>query len=496
MGAKDMVYPPRGLDLTIEGTAESLESTVQTSLARNKSWVESEFMGLDLGDKRLNDRLLRLTEQLTSQPTASINQACEDWADTKAAYRFFQNPRVEVNQIRLPHQQRTQARMGAYPLVLAIQDSTLLDYSSHPQTTGLGPIGTTAQQSRGLVMHSTLVMTPDGLPLGILSQQVWAREDEPSELTAWQKQQRPIEEKESLKWLTALRETATLTPMGVEVVSVGDREADVYELFVEAAKLQTGLLVRAAQERCLMPPEQGQLWDNLASQPMMGTYQVKVAAKKHEAARTATVTIRYAPVTLKPPYRPKPTEDQDPLPPVELVAILVTEVDPPTEATPLEWKLLTNYPTLTPDDVLARIEWYCHRWTIEIFHKILKSGCKVEDCRLQSEERLQPYLAVQSIVAWRILWLTQIHRIQPDAPCTLVLADHEWQALYAISRHTAVPSPTVPTVRQALLWIAQLGGFLGRKNDGFPGCTVIWRGWKRLADLADMWLLFHPNTCG
>jgi len=491
-----MVYPPRGLDLTIEGTAESLESTVQTSLARNKSWVESEFMGLDLGDKRLNDRLLRLTEQLTSQPTASINQACEDWADTKAAYRFFQNPRVAVSQIRLPHQQRTQERMRAYPLVLAIQDSTLLDYSSHPQTTGLGPIGTTAQQSRGLVMHSTLVMTPDGLPLGILSQQVWAREDEPSELTAWQKQQRPIEEKESLKWLTGLRETATLTPVGVEVVSVGDREADVYELFVEAEKLQTGLLVRAAQERSLMPPEQGQLWDHLASQPIMGTYQVAVAAKKKETARTATVTIRYAPVTLKPPYRPKPTEDKDPLPPVELVAILVTEVDPPTEATPLEWKLLTNYPTLTPDDVLERIEWYCHRWTIEIFHKILKSGCKVEDCRLQSEERLQPYLAVQSIVAWRILWLTQIHRIQPDAPCTLVLADHEWQALYAIIRHTAVPSPTVPTVHQALLWIAQLGGFLGRKNDGFPGCTVIWRGWKRLADLADMWLLFHPNTCG
>lgn len=491
-----MVYPPRGLDLRAEETAESIEATVQHSLARNKSWVEAEFIGLDLGDKRLNDRLLRLTQQLTSQPTASINQACEDWADTKAAYRFFQNPRVDVSQIRLPHQQRTQERMRAYPLVLAIQDSTLLDYSSHPQTTGLGPIGTTAQQTRGLVMHTTLVMTPDGLPLGILSQQGWARADEPAELTKRQKQQRPIEDKESVKWLTALRDTTAQTPVGVEVVSVGDREADVYELFVEAEKLQTGLLVRAAQERSLMPPEQGPMWDNVASQPVIGSYPVAVAAKKNEAARTATVTIRYAPVTLKPPYRPKPPEDTDPLPPVKLVAILVTEVAPPAQATPLEWKLLTNYPTLTPDEVLERIEWYCHRWLIEIFHKILKSGCKVEECRLQSEERLQPYLAVQSIVAWRILWLTQIHRTQPDAPCTLVLADHEWQALYAISRHTAVPSPTVPTVHEALLWIAQLGGFLGRKNDGFPGCTVIWRGWKRLADLAQMWLLFHPKDVG
>ncbi len=474
-----------------------IEKAVETSPNLAENWAEAEFMGVSLGDKRLDKRLVEIAENFAAQPTAPINQASDDWADTKATYRFFANKKTSEAKIRSPHQERTTERMKEQELVLAVQDTCLIDYTAHPKTTGLGPIGTESQDIQGLVMHSTLILTPDSLPLGILSQQIWVREQEPSSLSDSEKKNRPIEEKESFKWLVALRETAANTPTGVQVVSIGDCEADVYELFVEAEQLETGLLIRAAQNRSLMEPEMGKLWDTLAEKPIAGHKTVEVSAKKDEPARTATVSVQFGPVTLKPPWRPAPNDpNQLPLPSVKLYAILVQEVNPPPGVTPIQWKLLTNQPVLTLADALECIDWYCRRWPIETFHKILKSGCTVEDCRLSTADRLKPYLALQSIVAWRIFWITHLNRTQPDAPCTLILAEHEWRALYAITRRTHLPPHFVPTVRQAVLWIAQLGGFLGRKHDGYPGITVIWRGWQRLADISDLWLLLKPTTYG
>jgi hypothetical protein len=459
------------------------------------NWVQSELGAVDLGDKRLNRRLLATAGELAAQPSAPVNQACADWAATKASYRLFRNDRVTAAAILAPHQTQTQARMAEYDLVLAVQDSTYLDYSTHPQTTRLGPIGTPQQQLRGLVQHSTLALTPTGLPLGVLTQAIWARDPDAPELSAYERRTRPIAEKESYKWLTALRETVQQTPSGVTVVSVCDREADVYELFVEAEHLKTGLLVRATQDRALLDAETGKVWATVTAVPVWGQLQVHVPARHDEPERDAIVAVRCCQVTLKPPWR-RQHPDQEPLPPITLDVVLVQEVAPPDKGTPLEWLLLTNVPVQTFADAVERVQWYRCRWHIEVYFKVLKSGCRVEDCRLGDAERLKRFITLTCVIAWRLYWLTHINRQMPEAPCTLVLVEHEWHALYAkMQRTTAFPAQP-PTVRQALHWIARLGGFLDRRRDGEPGIITIWRGWQRLQDMADMWRVSRNDTYG
>jgi len=459
------------------------------------NWCEEELAGVNLGDKRLNVRLVDTAAKLAAQPLAPINQACDDWADTKASYRLFQNQKVGPDKILSPHQQRTRERLQNYPLVLAVQDTCYLNFTAHPKTKGLGPIGTEKQDLSGLVMHSTLALTPAGLPLGVLTQDIWARPTAADPLTAAERRQRPITEKESYKWLQALQQTVALIPAGVQVVSVCDREADVYELFVAAEHLQTGLLVRATQDRALLTKEEGKLWATVQAAPIAGHLKVQVPAKNGEPEREALVSVQFRTVTLKPPWRPK-RPDTAPLPAITVDAVLVQEVAPSANVTPLEWLLLTNVPVRTFAAAVERIQWYRCRWHIEVYFKVLKSGCKVEDCRLGTADRLIRYLTLSSIVAWRLYWLTHINRHSPQAPCTVVLVDHEWRALYATIQHTALPPQQLPTVQQVVHWIAQLGGFLGRRGDGEPGVTVIWRGWQRLHDISATWLLLRQETYG
>lgn len=200
-------------------------------------------------------------------------------------------------------------------------------------------------------------------------------------------------------------------------------------------------------------------------------------------------------MTLKPPWRPK-RADQTTLSQVTLDAVLAQEVDPPTNVTSLEWLLLTNVPVNTFDDAVERVKWYRARWHIEVYFKVLKSGCNVEKCRLGTAQCLIRFLVLSSIVAWRLYWITHINRNAPNDPCTVVLTEHEWHALYATIHKTTVAPPQTPTVRQAVRWIAQLGGFLRRKGDGEPGVTAVWRGWQRLQDIAATWLLFSNKSYG
>ena len=444
---------------------------------------------MDLGDERLNRRVVNLAEQLAAQPMMPINQACEDWADTKAAYRLFANEKVSVEKLLAPHQKRTQERMGFYRQVLAVQDTTVFNYTHHPKTAGLGPIGTTKQEQQGMLMHSTLTLTPAGMPLGVLTQDIWVRPEEPVEMSKEARRQRPIEEKESYKWLKALQETVDRSPEGTQVITVCDREGDIFEFFVEANRLSAPVLVRSAQNRSLLPPEEGKLWEAIERQPIAGYLKIQVPAQAEQPAREAIVSVRFGAVTLKPPRHLASTDRNVPQP---LSAILVQEIDPPEGVTPLDWRLLTNLPVLSFEEAVECIGWYRCRWHIEVFHKVIKSGCRVEDCRLGQASRLQRFLTLFSIIAWRLYWLTHINRHYPDEPCTVILTDPEWQALYATIHRSPVLPQQAPTVYQAVRWIAQLGGFLGRKGDGEPGITVIWRGWQRLSDIASTWQLLHP----
>jgi hypothetical protein len=464
------------------------ENVVESSEHR---WCVDEFAGVELTDARLNVRCGELARQLAEHPSLSLNQACEDWASAKAAYRFFDNDDVTPGRILAPHQQRTVERMALHPRVLAIQDSTSLNYTRHPKTEGLGPIGKKSLKQRGLMLHSTLAVLPDGLPLGLLTQAVLSRPDNEPSHRPEECRLQPIEEKESYRWLQAFEQILTLAPVGVDVITVCDREADIYEMFAFAQEKKATLLVRASSDRALLDVETRNLWPKVTGQPVVGYLMVKITGNDTRPTRETTVSVRFVSVTLRPPWRPNGLK----LPPVALNAISVREEDPPTDVEePIEWMLLTNTPVTSFEEAQQVIGWYCCRWQIEVFHKILKSGCRVEDCRLQTADRLHNFVTLASIVAWRLHWTTYINRCQPDLPCTAVLADIEWEALYMrIHKSKRLPDE-IPTVHQAVRWIAQLGGFLGRKSDGEPGVTAIWRGWQRLQDVAATWEIVKEQT--
>lgn len=454
-------------------------------------WCRDEFATVELQDARLNSRCGELAVQLATQPSEPINQACDDWADTKAAYRFFDNDKVTPERIRAPHHQRTVERIAQYKQVLAVQDTSFLNYTHHPQTEGLGAIGNKRQHQRGFGMHSTLAVTTQGLPLGLLAQAFFTRpEDEPAHRPE-ECRNLPIEEKESYRWLQAFAQTLTLVPPDVQVITVCDREADLYEMFAFAQERDAPLLVRASSDRALLEDEVRKLWPKVERQPVTGSLAVRIPGNGKRKARQATVLVRFTSVTLKPPWRPNGLK----LAPVVLHAILVREEDlVPDVDEPIEWLLLTNTPVASFAEAQQVVEWYCCRWQIEVFHKVLKSGCRVEECRLQTANRLYNWVALMSVIAWRLHWMTYIHRCQPDLPCTAVLTTIEWKALYTrIHKSTQWPD-TVPTVHQAVRWIARLGGFLGRKSDGEPGVTTLWRGWLRLQDIAATWDLVNEQT--
>jgi Transposase DNA-binding/Transposase Tn5 dimerisation domain len=453
---------------------------------RAATWAADEFGGVDLGDVRRNARLVQLATMLGAQPSASLPAATDDSAALKAAYRFFANKYVRADAMLASHIQSTTRRLQAVALVLAVQDTTYLDWTDHPATKGLGPLAAATHQ--GLLAHTTLAITPEHVPLGLLQQQVWAR-DAASFAQLVDHKQRPIAEKESQKWLTSLDAViaARATCPDTHFVSVGDREADIYDLFLVARPPGVDLLIRAAQDRKADHVEQ-YLWAAMATAPVAATVTVHMGARAGQPARNATLTVRWRQVTLRPPKGR--TKEQ--LPQVTVWAVWAIESDPPPGVAPVEWLLLTSMPIPTTDAALERLEWYACRWGIEVWHKVLKSGCRIEDRQLETADRLTRCLTLYSVIAWRIVYATMLARAVPDVPCTVLLDDAEWQGLYCRIQRVANPPPCPPTLRQAVRWIAQLGGFQGRKHDGEPGVTVLWKGFQHLVDVAAMYQIMRP----
>ncbi len=472
--------------------AEEAQVTQEASLGPRvataeplKVWVAQELACIRLGDARLDRRLHILVEQFAEQPTASIPQACGSWGSTKAAYRFFDNTKVSHGAILDGHRQACLDRVAQEELVLVLQDTTSLDYTHHPQTQGLGPLEN--PDCQGMLAHSALAVSEAGVPLGLLDQQIWTRD--PEEVgQRHQRKKRPIEEKESFKWLKGLRASLKGLPAQVCLITVADREADIFDFFLDAETHKTQVLVRAAWNRRLTDPP-GYLWDEVARTPVRGRFIVEVGRAQDRKPREATVVVRFTPVAVRPPRHRLHEPSLHPLP---LYAIEVREEDPPSEVEPLHWLLLTNRPVESFEEAQRCVRWYGLRWLVERYHFVLKSGCQIEERQLETADRLERCLGVYAIVAWRLLWLTYQARVTPEAPCTVALETHEWQALYCYIHGTPIPPAEPPSLNQAVRWIAQLGGFLGRKHDNEPGVKVLWRGWQRLHDIAETWLLIHP----
>ncbi len=344
--------------------------------------------------------------------------------------------------------------------------------------------------SHGLIMHTSPALNEDGLPLGILDQKIFAREAYPDDRN---NDKLPIEEKESYRWLESLKNYKDLLKE-TKVITICDREADIYELFNLSYEINAPLLVRAKQNRAInkrsrySEEDHLKLWDFMIRQPVSGKFDVEVPAKDNHPARIATVELKFGSFTFNPPRNIIKYSTGD-LPNLKMHAIFVCEKNPPSSIDPLEWMLLTNLDVNNFEEAFEKVRWYCFRWRIEMFHKVLKSGFKVEDCRLGEADRLINYLTIMSIVAWRIFMVTLIARTNPDLPCNLYLNNEEWKVLYMkVNRKKTWPKK-IPKIKEVVIWIAKLGGFLGRKGDGDPGTITLWRGWKRLADLTEGWNL-------
>jgi hypothetical protein len=448
-----------------------------------RSWAEEEFGTIRLYDERLKQRLYTLAQDFYNSPQANIPEACGSKARMWGAYRFFRNPKVTMDIILNAHTEATIERIKQEKIVLCPQDTTTLNYSTHLMMGGLGPISP-AEDSLGLLLHDTLAFTEKGTPLGILQAQCWARDDEP--IGQRRRQEMPLEQKESAKWLKSFSKVSQIQKACPEtlLVSIGDREADIYELFREASqKGKAKLLVRAAKSRQRKVAEE-YLWDYMARQEIVVSHQIHVPRQGSRPDRYTWMDIHFAQVKLQPP--------KGYTVPITVWAVYAVEHPrfTPGSAEPIEWLLLTTLEVKNAKEAIEKLAWYEKRWGIEVYHKTLKSGCRIEDRRLEESDRLEVCLGLDMVVAWRVDYLKMLAREKSDEPCTVFFKDVEWKALHCLVNNTTVVPARPPTIRQAVLMVASQGGHLGRKCDGLPGAQTIWRGLIKLYVAAKMYALF------
>lgn len=444
--------------------------------------AESTYSGLP--DKRLKERFAKIVESLSNAAEQSIPQALGSWKAAKAAYRFFDNERVRHEDVLAGQREATRQRIQerGESTVLVVQDTTSFNFKHHPATEGMGPVENA--HTAGFLAHSSLAVSPDGVPLGLVEQQVWVRDPEETGKSQ-QRHEREFSDKESYKWVAGLPSMEE-EALAQQVVTICDREAHIYE-FVDMARDQGhDFIVRAMRGRSFSPAGQ-EIFDFLSELPVEKRYTIQLKAHPRRDAREAQVELRYGRITLK---RPRRVESAQPS--LTLQVVEVVEPHPPPGEKAVHWVLLTSLPLDTLAQAEQVVRWYSYRWLIERFHYVLKSGCRLEERQLQTQKRLERLLGVFNVVAWRLLWLTYQARQTPDASCLVALTPEQWQALYAYHQGTTQLPDNPPPLRQATHWIAQLGGFLGRKGDGEPGVKVLWRGWTRLQDIVNTWQLVHP----
>ncbi len=416
--------------------------------------------------------------------------ACQDWANTKAAYRFFSNDRVGEEEILPGHFRSTRDRVAAAGgTILVLQDTTEFTYQcERPEAVGItysvnsgkdkaGRFRT--QTVCGLLMHASLAVTTDGLPLGLSAVKFRSRQKFKGTVAFKHKvnpTRVPIEQKESFRWLENMRQSTELIGEPARCVRVGDRESDIYELFCTAQELDTRFLVRTCVDR-LVGDGGYTIADEMQETRLKGVHSVEVRDGKGRIG-TARIVLRYRRVRVLPPIG-----KQKRYPALTLTVIHVKERDRPADRPAIEWKLITDLPVATRAAAVEKLHWYAQRWKIETFHNILKSGCRAEEARLRTAERLVRLIAVFCILGWRVFWMTMMRRATPDAAAKLVFTGLEIALLDRLVPDKKQSLSGAGILSSYLTKIAQLGGYLARTKDPPPGNTVMWHGLSRLTDI-------------
>jgi hypothetical protein len=424
-------------DMGLRAAGEMVEPLSVEEALSEESWVEAEFGGVEFGHEVSERRLIRIAAAKARNPSASYPECLAgERHQLKAYYRFIGNRREAIGAqgILAGHRRRTIARMKGQPRVLVIQDTTELDFSDRLHCNGLGQIGKnqTGAVSEGLKMHSCLAVAEGGLPLGVLHTEIYA-----SHFGAPEKHsESSIEGKQSYRWLRGvadLRQISAWVPQ-TELIAVGDRESDIFELFDYRRRQARNvhLLVRAQHNRCL-EEESAKLFEHLGAMPVMGQARIQVPRQREKKgkpskpgrialpARIARVNLRWSKVTLAAPA----TRRTRRLAPVELYALLVLEPHPPRGAKPLRWVLLTTMPIRSRKQALRSLRWYTLRWRIEEWHRVLKSGCRIESHQHHTAQKLARAIAIDAVIGWRLMLLTLLGRETPQAPAGLLFSKWE-----------------------------------------------------------------------
>jgi len=459
---------------------------MSTTLLPPGPWAQSEFGFARLGDQRRNKRLVNIAEHLAASPGGTLPQAFPDWAELKAAYRFFGQRGVSFERVLAPHLERTRQACGQPGEYLLIEDTTLLDYSRHPATQHLGIIG---DGGRGFELHSalavrieswTLEQRPEGTVVGLFDQQCRSPRPAPAGETRRERLSRP---RKSQTWAAGIK-TAGRPPRGSRWIYVADRESDFYEPLQICQQHGVDFVIRACQDRRLAD-EAGRLKEALAKAPVLGETLVEVRSRGGQAARKAIVEIRSVRVDLDGPWRPGGW--QAPLRDIGVVE--VREIHAPEGVKePLHWILLTSLPCATWPQVQRAVGYYTARWWIEEYHKALKSGAGVEQSQLERADRLEPLIAVLAVVAVRLLSTKMLARSRPES--FEAASSFGFEMLTLLKEKLGQPKGGW-TNRNLVRSVARLGGFIGRKHDGEPGWQTIWRGWQRL-----MWMCEGAHLIG
>ncbi len=466
-------------------------------------WVDTELTDCRFGDARLNKRLRMMLTALGERAGRSLPTAFQDWANTKAAYRFFANDKVSEDKIMAGHFRasalRTQAMDGP---ILVLQDTTEFSFKrAAPEKIGFTKdVGGRKPKDRrpsrvtlcGLLMHVSLAVTPGGLPLGLTAVKFWSR-DKFKGANALKRKinptRVPIEQKESIRWLENLRQSTELIAAPERCVHIGDRESDIYELYCLAQELGTNFLVRSCVDR-LAESGKTTIAQVMHDVPSSGSHDIVFRdADGHE--QRARLSIKFTTMMVLPPIgKQKRYQHQ------RLQIIHAEELQPPAGRAAIFWKLITNLDVSCHEDAVTKLAWYARRWSIETYFKTLKTGCRIEEVRLTTATRLTNFIALCCIVAWRIHWMTMVRRENPEAPPSTVFTDQEIEFLGQLA--TPVDPEKMPTLNSYMIKVARLGGYLNRKNDPPPGTAIMWRGMARLADLLEGFSIGKngTSTCG
>lgn len=465
-------------------------------------WVKEEVELADLGDERLDARLQLLLSALGSRPNLSIPAACGGRAEMEAAYRFFDNEKVTFDKVLQPHIDRTLLRLAEQKIALLVQDTSEIDLT-RPEQEVVG-VGDLDGSRRGFLLHEMQAFTPERIPLGTVWAEILNRTDGVSHAAAavkdYEKKHTPIEEKESLRWLTGLRQARAVAEQLPEVqcVCIADSEADIYEVFAER-RGPAHWLVRACQDRALEIGSGAHVREQVLTTPVLYTVELLIRGRKAKTAvekrgrrqnrdsRNATVEVRAATVTLRPPWR----FDRE-LSAITVNVVLVREPNPPEGEPPVEWILVTTLPIETLEQVRTIVEYYCVRWCIELLFRTLKSGCRIEQRRFEHVDRVLPCLGLYLIVAWRTLFVCRMGRDCPDLDCEAIFEPSEWKAVW-VAVHHQEPPKKIPTLAKMIHLIASLGGYVERPKSE-PGTQTLWIGLQRMYDLAWAWDSFGPGA--